>query len=59
MGWPRRCTCTKNFVVAGVGGCWEGSDGWMGMRGRSDDAFGCWEKDGKGLGMIGLVWAKE
>jgi hypothetical protein len=35
VGWPRRCTCTNIFVVAGVSGCREGSGGWMGIRGMS------------------------
>jgi hypothetical protein len=55
VGQLGRCTCTNILVVAGVGGCWE----WMGMRGTSDDAFGCWEEDGKGLGCIGWVSDKQ
>jgi hypothetical protein len=27
--------------------------------GTLDDAFGCWEEDEKGLGLIGLVLAKQ
>ena len=42
-----------------INGCREGSGGWMGMRGTSADAFGCWEEDGKGLGVIGLVSDKQ
>jgi hypothetical protein len=45
----------KFFVVSDVGGCRESSDGWMGTRGKSDDAFGCWEEDEKGVGCIGWV----
>jgi hypothetical protein len=31
----------------------------MGLRGTSVDAFGFWEGDAKGLGVIGLVWAEQ
>jgi hypothetical protein len=43
------------FDVAGGDGCQEGSSGWMDGIGTSDDAFGCWEEDAKGLGLIGYV----
>ena len=59
MEWPRRCTCTKICVVNGVGGCREGSGGWMGTRQTSVDAFGCWTEDGGGLECSGLVCAKQ
>jgi hypothetical protein len=57
LGWP--CTCMNISVDPCINGCREGSGGWMGMRGTSADAFGCWEEDGKGLGVIGLVSDKQ
>jgi hypothetical protein len=45
------------FDVAGGDGCQECSSEWMDGIGTLDDAFGCWEEDAKGLGLIGLVWA--
>ena len=45
-----------NFVdVAGGDGCQEGSTGWMDVIGTLGDAFGCWEEDAKGLGLIGCA----
>ena len=43
------------FCVADVGGCQEGSSGWIDGIGTSGDAFGCWEEGAKGLGSIGCV----
>ena len=43
------------FDVAGSDGCREGSDGWIDGIGTSGDAFGCWEKEVKGLGLVGWV----
>ena len=43
------------FDVAGGDGCQEGNSGWMDGIGTSDNAFGCWEEDAKGLGSIGCV----
>jgi hypothetical protein len=43
------------FDVAGGDGCQEGSRGWMDRIGTLDNAFGCWEEDAKGLGLIGWV----
>ena len=39
--------------VAGGDGYHEGSSRWMDGIGTSDDAFGFWEDDAKGLGLIG------
>jgi hypothetical protein len=49
-GWPG-----DFFNVAGSNGCQEGSSGLMDRIGTLDDAFGCWEEDAKGLGLIGWV----
>ena len=37
------------FIAADVGGCREGNIGWVDEVGTSNDAFGCWEEEAKGL----------
>ena len=42
-----------NFVD--VGGYQEGNTCWIGKIGTLGNAFGCWEDDAKGLGLIGWM----